>query len=143
MSSDTQLTKTSTESFSAGAMASELKDKIRLDVAKLMPDEQWEQLLREEIQVFLRSSSRKNTYGDTIHQPSALRRIVDEVLRERTKVCVSEMLSTDEWAGFWDGQKRTAGKEIERIAKEAGPDIVKGLIGDAISSMVDSMKHRL
>jgi len=130
--------------FDPRALAEQLRDKIRVDMATLMPDEMWEALLKKEMETFFEKQTTTDYHGRrTVDRPSVFHEIVTEIMREETKKRVRDMLNKPEWDGFWDGQEQRAGEKIEELIKKNAGAILASVLSESISSVVGQMRHNL
>jgi hypothetical protein len=127
--------------FNPAALAGQLRDKIRVDMATLMPDEMWQEFLKAEIERFFLPTQEQDTYHThrTVEKPPEFRAIVNEAMREETKKRVIEMLNTEEWRGFWDGQTQKAGKKVEELIKENASVILSAVLSESMQNVVNAM----
>lgn len=132
---------TPTDTFDSADLASQLRDKIRLDVAKLMPEETWTKLLQSEIDKFF--AERKSTYyRDRNAGPSPFAELVEAVMREESRARVKALLEGEEWKGFWDGEKEHMGAEIRRMITDKAGEIVANVLGSAMQSAVNNLRSQ-
>lgn len=131
--------------FDSGALADQLRDKIRVDMAELMPPEVWRNLLKSEIEAFFEPRKITDYHGRPTGktEPSVFRTVVESVIKDEAKKHLVDMLQQPEWAGFWEGHRHLAGIKIRDLIREAAPDIVAALLGDAIQRAVDQMQYTL
>lgn len=124
--------------FDPGKLAEQLRDKIRIDMAKLMPDAMWEGLLKKEADKFFAEETERRSYGK-LQVITDFGRVVNEVLEEETKRRVKEMLSSSEWAGYWGGQGEVAGERIKELVLENSSQILASLLANSIQGVVSQM----
>ena len=140
----TGLATTSPVRIDAASLAEQLKDKIRLDLAELMPEEVWQKLVQEQIHSFLTEEPPSNHWEERNKKnPPLLRKIVHDVLGQIAREKVKEMLATPEWEGFWDGERKMAGVHIETLIKENASEILFGLLQQSFQGVVSQMKEQM
>lgn len=125
--------------FDSAGYVDKVRDKIKQSLIDVIPDEQWNAMLKAEIEAFFKSKPTPAHYGGG-EQPSEFRRIVMSVIEEETKKRVHDMLSSPEWTSYWDGNKQKAGEEIARLARENGAMILAKWLESAIAQVVDSIR---
>jgi len=131
--------------FDPKALSNQLKDKIHVDIASLMPDEMWQELLQGEINAFLTERKVRHGYHNQNEriEPSRLSTIVESILTAMTKERVKALLSSKEWAGFWDGQGEKAGVEIKKLVVENADKILANVLQSSIQAAVQQMQYNL
>lgn len=129
--------------FDPAGLAEQLRDKIRVDMATLMPDEMWQELLEKEVKTFFQSREDRQYGGRPKILASVFHGIVIDVLREETRGRVKEMLNSKEWVGFWENSKLTAGEEIKELITKNAPEILSALLANSLQGAVQSMRDNL
>ncbi len=125
--------------FDPATYVDKVRDKIKQSLIDVIPDEQWNAMLRAEISGFF--ENRVTTrYGEQTTHPSEFRRIAAVVIEEETKRRVREMLSGPEWASYWDGTRQQAGEEIAKIARENGAAILAKWLEAAIGQVISNIR---
>jgi hypothetical protein len=131
--------------FDPKALGDQLKDKIHVDIASLMPDEMWAELLQGEINSFLTKRTERHGYNNQNERvvPSRLSTIVESILTEMTKAKVKELLSGPDWVSFWDGTEQKAGAEIKKLVVENADKILGNVLQSSIQAAVEQMQYNL
>lgn len=125
--------------FDPAAYVDKVRDKIKQSLVDVIPDDQWNAMLRAEIEGFFKSKTFLH-YGEQKEQPSEFRRIVLGVLEEEVKKRVRDMLAGPDWASYWDGTRQQAGEEIARLARENGAMILAKWLESAIAQVIDGIR---
>lgn len=126
--------------FDPTTYVEKVRDKIKQSLIDVIPDEQWNAMLKAEIEGFFKSKTTSSHYGEQRELPSEFRRIVLGVLEEEVKRRVREMLAGPDWQSYWDGNKQKAGEEIARLARENGAAIVAKWLEAAIGQVISSIQ---
>lgn len=127
--------------FDPAAYVDKVRDRIKQSLVDVIPDEQWNVMLKAEISAFFESKTERSAHGhETRELPSEFRRIVKGVVEEDTKRRVREMLSGPDWTSYWDGTKQQVGEEIARIARENGAAILAKWLEAAIGQVISSIR---
>lgn len=127
--------------FDPTSYVNKVRDKIKQSLIDVIPDDQWNTMLKAEISAFF--ENRVSSYmGQQTQHPSEFRRIVGAVLEEETKKRVKELLTGPEWMAYWDGTKMNVGKEIGRIAAENGSAILAKWLEAAIAQVIDGLRFQ-
>lgn len=128
--------------FDPTSYVDKIRDKIKQSLVDVIPDEQWNQMLRAEIAGFFENSTVRNAYGAEVSRPSEFRRIVQMVLEEETKRRVRDILAGPAWETYWNGTERQVGEEVGRIARENGPAIMSQWFATMIGQMIESIRFQ-
>jgi hypothetical protein len=127
--------------FDPATYVDKVRDKIKQSLVDVIPDEQWNAMLKAEISSFFESRKERSTYNHEVREyPSEFRRIVNSVVEEETKRRIRDMLATPEWSSYWDGTKHKAGEEIARIAQESGQEILAKWLEAAIGQVISNIR---
>lgn len=127
--------------FDPTTYVDKVRDKIKQSLVDVIPDEQWDAMLRVEIEAFF-ATKVTSQYGEQREQPSEFRRIVTGVIAEETKKRVQAVLNGPEWTAYWDGTKMKIGDEIGRIARENGAAILAKWLEGAIAQVIEGIRFQ-
>lgn len=123
--------------FEPANYVEKLRDKMKSAICDIIPDEQWDAMLKAEIDGFFKERVQKDHWGNQDKViPSSFHQAIEQVLSDECKNRVSEMLKSPEWTGYWDGQKQIAGAKIEEMVREQGVEILNRWLGAAIQQVV-------
>jgi len=125
--------------FDPASYVDKVRDKIKQSLIDVIPDDQWNVMLKTEIETFFKTKTFSH-YGEQREQPSEFRRIVASVIEDETKKRVRDMLNSPEWSSYWDGTKQQAGEEIARIARENGAAILAKWLEAAIGQVISNIR---
>ena len=128
--------------FDPTTYVDKVRDRIKQSLIDVIPDAQWDALLRAEIDAFFVKTKTASQYGEQREQPSEFHRIVTGVIAEETKKRVQAALNGPEWTAYWDGTKMKIGDEIGRIARENGAAILAKWLEAAFAQVVDGIRFQ-
>lgn len=127
--------------FDPATYVDKVRDKVKQSLIDVIPDEQWNAMLKAEISSFFENKRERLSYSHEVREtPSEFHKIVKAVVEEETKKRVRDMLSTPEWSSYWDGTKQQAGEEIARIARENGAAILAKWLEAAIGQVISGIR---
>ena len=127
--------------FDPSTYVDKVRDKIKQSLIDVIPDDQWNTMLKTEISSFFEHRTERDRWGgNETTIKSEFHRLVKVVLEEETKKRIREMLAGDEWSGYWDGTKQQAGEEIARIARENGAAILAKWLEAAIGQVISGIR---
>jgi hypothetical protein len=124
--------------FDPNAYVDKIREKIKASLIDVIPDDQWNTMLRAEITQFF--ESKRPAYHGGPAQPSEFHRVVMSVIEDETKTRVKELLNSPEWTSHWDGTKMQAADEIARLVRENSAAIMAKWLEAAITQVVDRMR---
>lgn len=107
-----------------------LKDRIRLEFASMIPDEQFAAMVRSVINDFLKEKES----GWQRDRKSDFDQVVIGALTEATKEEATKFLQSSDWRGKWDPSLNRNGvsEAIAKILEEKGTTILNAWIGQSI-----------
>jgi len=126
--------------FDPSNYVEKLREKMKSAICDIIPDEQWDAMLKSEIDSFFKERTEKDRWGNNERTiQSAFRQAIEQVLTDECKTRIGAMLSLPEWAGYWDGQKTIAGAKIEEMVQRCGVDILNRWLSVAIQQVVSQI----
>jgi hypothetical protein len=110
--------------FDPAQFASQLKDKIRLDIAQFLPEDEWKRLIEAEVKGFLEGRWEKEDYyrDRQRYYPSGLRLAVLAVMEAETTRFVKEYM----------GQYQNYGGQVANKVDEVIAQNIEGLVRAAL-----------
>jgi hypothetical protein len=91
------------EAFNMDNAAKALRAKLQNAFVELIPEEQWEALLKEEFEKFLKPYTEKSQYGRSYDKevPSKLSQVCNEILTNMFKERLKHELASPDWFEPW------------------------------------------
>jgi hypothetical protein len=126
--------------FDPATYVDKVRDKIKQSLIDVIPDEQWNAMLKAEISGFFEHRTNRDQWGGTTTTMSEFHRIAKLVLEEETKKRLRDMLNGPDWTSYWDGNKQQAGEEIAKLARDNGAAILAKWLESAISQVISSIR---
>lgn len=127
--------------FNPNDLAEQLRAKIRVELADLMPKEVWDKLLSTEIDKFLNDQKPNVSYQGRAKIPSGLSQVVQEELGTMMREKIRDLLKTQEWAGYWDSQNQVIGTKVEELIIKNAPNIIQKLLENAIQEVIKNLQY--
>lgn len=127
--------------FDPASYIDKLRDKMKQSMIDIIPDEQWDLMLKSEIDAFFTDKVERGSYSQPDRKvPSAFKQAAQKVLEEECKKRVAAMLQEPEWAGYWSGQKTIAGTKIGEMVQAHGAQIMTKWIEAAVQQVVSDIR---
>ena len=119
--------------FNANDVMQSVKDKIKASFVGLIPDEQWEAMVKKEIDEFINPQKNNNSWNNNYY-PSGFSKIAKELLDNYAREKISEMLRKDEVLNNALGDDGKLRKEYMELIANSIPNLFVNLL---TNSMVD------
>lgn len=116
-----------------------LKERIRLEFASMIPDQQFAAMVRSVIDDFLKIKES----GYQRDRKSDFDSVVISELTEATKMEVKKFLASSSWQGKWDPllNRNGVSEAIGNILQEKGTLILNAWIGQAIQEVIRQLQY--
>lgn len=116
-----------------------LRDKMKQSMIDLIPEEQWNTMLKAELDSFFSDKTDRNAYSyNTV--PSELKQVIRKILNEEIQKKVRDMLHSPQWEAEWKNNEMVAGEKIMALMKEHGASILNAWLAGAIQQVVTNMR---
>lgn len=118
--------------------AEKLREKIKLGFAELIPDEQWNEMIKAEFKKFLEPRTVRTQYGPDRIEPSGFSSICQDVLQK----IVRERLEaeTNTWKS-WDATlSATVHEWMEKNGATIAQEFLKNLLSGALQQFANTMQ---
>lgn len=86
--------------FDPSATINAIRDRIRGAMLDIIPDEQWDALIKAEMHAFMNDTVEKRSYGESVTRPAGFKIIVREMLEEDAKKRLTAVLTLVERISF-------------------------------------------
>lgn len=130
-----------------------IQERIRGMVVDLIPEEQWNTLVEQQVEYFFRDPPTRQDYGKTVrgHGPLVLKELIQEEVESRLRVLVKEELDKPQWRGNiqWmdNAEIHSPGSAVNAFLKQNLSEIVSLAIGHLVSGTaqmaVDTIQTKL
>ena len=105
-----------------------IKERIKLIVGELIPEETYNQLVTAAVDEFTKID---------------LPKLVKAELTEKYKTLIRESMSGPEWQIGWDGNRQTASEAVKKIIIASAPDILASMMGFVAEQTVMSLRNQV
>lgn len=128
------------QKFDPSTLMQGVKDRIKSEFVSLIPDEQWQQMIKSEVDKFFKET--ETGYSNRTYA-SEFGILVRNLLTEEAKKRMAEYFSSQEFAGKWQNGQQAASKEIERMFIENSGAILANMFGGMFQMQLDNFRMSL
>lgn len=124
----------SNEVATLSGFADKVKEKIKKDFAGMIPDEAWDQLVKDAVQSFIKND---------------LQALVKAELTVELKKRMAAHFCSPQWEGEWDSNAnggngaKKASEEMSKILAANIPAVIEALLGNAMQSVKEQIRYNL
>jgi hypothetical protein len=129
----------SVEKYDPSRLMEMVRDRIRATYVSLIPEEQWTQLVKKEIESFF-TEKETNEYS-RVDYISSFRRVVYLELEKKAKEVVADFLKSIS-NNDWNGVGPTPGEFVKKFFAEKSSEILLGVMGSMIQSAINNASIR-
>lgn len=126
------------EKFDPSTLMQGVKDRIKATFVSLIPDDQWDQMVKKEVDDFFRES---NSGYDNRRYTSEFKIVVWKVLEEEAKIKIKGVLANPEFQTTYNGNKQELSKTIQDAIVAKAPEIFMQAIQGSIAYAVQQMRY--
>jgi hypothetical protein len=128
-------------------IAEALKDRIRLELLDVIPQDTWKAMLLAETKAFLEGPPvRNDAYynGQSRQTTSGFQDIVRHALENELKKRMAEYFGTPEWRMVWDSttNQMVPGAMLQKAISDAAPGLMQAFFTSAATDIVTAMIGR-
>lgn len=126
------------EKFDPAKLMQGVRDRVKATFVSLIPDDQWEQMIKTECDKFFQITER-DWRGD---RPciSDFQMVVNSALREITEIKVKEELKKYE-STIWDGSNIKINDELKKLLIESAPELFAKIMGSRVQEVINNMQQ--
>lgn len=126
------------EKIDLNSAAQQLRDKIKLAFVEVLPDEQWEAMIRQEIHKFVTKPPRERWSNED--RPSQFSNLAQDVLKEHIQERLRKTLNDPGWRGWPDNVLLSAyvGEWLEGNKEQIVELMVKSTMGAALQAAINT-----
>lgn len=136
------------EAFNMADAAEALKTKLKNAFVEMIPEEQWEKLLKDEFDKFVNPRKVKDQYSREWKEvPSGLSELCQEILRDMAKDKLKEELKDPKWSTHWgyDENQSIISCAIKEYLEDHQEELVRVAVrefmGSTFQNLIDQMKR--
>lgn len=126
------------QKFDPATLMQGVKDRIKATFISLIPDEQWDQMVKKEIDAYFHSSPQ----GYRNDMTSNFSLTVRDVLQKEVYKRVESILNSPEFRLEWTGNKQTLPEFIRSELVAKAPEIFIASIDQMITNVILNMRNK-
>jgi hypothetical protein len=125
-------------------LAELVRDKVKMALVDIVPQEQWDRVIKAEWDSFFKERTVPGQYGRSAEKkPSLFTEMVHEAIRKQLHKKIQEQVET-ETAGMWPGNTpEHDGPLVAEIVKECAPHIFQAFARDVMMNVVQNVRTAL
>jgi hypothetical protein len=129
--------------FDSSVIARKLRDRIRVGLMELIPDEQWDALIKSEVEAFTKPE-RLDQWGRPV-QPSrsSLQHMIRDELNQEAKARIKATLEDEDFKREYLDGRYVIGQAVKKIANELAPTILTGFVESIVESALSRVRNSL
>jgi len=119
------------EKFDPSQLMQGVKDRIKAEFVGLIPEEQWQEMVKREVDIFFKERDRG--YHSKNHQ-SDFGQLVHNLLRDEVTERINTYLKGEEFETVWTGPgTATVSKAVKEIIIENSGEMLANMVGGMVS----------
>jgi hypothetical protein len=127
------------QKFDPSTLMQGVKDRIKATFVSLIPDDQWDQMVKKEVDDFFKSI---DTSYNSKNYRSAFGDVVRGELEKYVKEKISETLKHPDFDTLWTNNGYNVSEDIKTRLINAAPQIFAATIENAMSTVIMNLKNR-
>jgi hypothetical protein len=128
------------QKFDPSTLMQGVKDRIKATFISLIPDDQWDQMVQKEIDLFFQPKERRNS----IERISDFSDLVQKELLEECKKRLITYLASEEFNAVWKNNGQSATSEaVKKMIVENSGEIMMSAFGGMFTHMLHNFRQSL
>lgn len=121
-----------------------VKDRIKATFVGMIPDEQWEEMIKKECDDFLNGRVNNSWGANNKRYFPEFKAVVQEELQNECRKRMKEYLDSPEFEVKWSEYGKTAcSKAVENMIVENSGIMLVNMFGNVFSSMLERFKYNI
>lgn len=127
--------------YDPNAAVEAIRTKIRGAMLDVIPDEQWNAMIKAEMASFMSDRVERSQWGHETRYEAGFKKIVRELLEQNASERVKALLETPEWRANWGSGDEETGDAIRKYITENAGKILERWVGSAVQQVVNQMAY--
>ncbi len=127
------------EKFDPSTLMDGVKNRIKATFVSLIPDDQWEVMVKKTADDFFTQKDR-SYYNNKTYQ-SDFDIVIRQVLEEKAKETIKEMLNSPKYQTMWDANRVILSDELNKQLVEAAPQMMANIMANMVQNVLSSLRH--
>lgn len=124
------------EKFDPSKLMDGVKDRIKATFVSLIPDDQWEIMVKKEIDEFFREYN-----SGTQKRSSDFQKLVFEALETKVKETIAKVFGEYTAGGYWATNERIVNEKIQNLISEHSGLILSSILGQHIETFLQQLRN--
>ncbi len=126
------------EKFDPSKLMDGVRDRIKATFISLIPDAQWEQLVKTECEKYFKIENNYSSYRDNSLFGQEVQRLLAEEVKTRVKDYLSKEWATTYWNG---GGVETLNENLKKLLIDKSGEVLIGTLGTMLQNTINQMKN--
>lgn len=132
------------EKFDPNTLADRLRQRIKDSIADLIPQEQWDVMLKKELEGFFNAKIDGRSWSSDGHlTPSVFSSAVRDVIGDTLKIQLKAFFDQPDYQPMWKNGFFDPSSAIKKMAIECAGPIMENFISQAMQMFVQDVRSRL
>lgn len=131
------------EKFDPSKLMDGVKDRIKATFISLIPDDQWEIMVKKEIDKFFELRDTNNYSNSQDRWKSDFGNLVRNEVHEYCKNKLAEYLKQPEFNESWKGNEARVSEYIKKFMIENSGELMMNMFGGLFQSAISSLKSQM
>ena len=129
--------------FDPATFTDKIRDRIKSAFVDLIPDDQWNEMVKQEIDGFVNGRLHTSGYHRGERDYPGLKAAIHEALTKAAKERIAAVIASEEWGGGTDARAKTINDGVARLISENASAILMNVLGNTFASVVQGMTWQL
>lgn len=129
------------EKFDPSQLMNGVRNRIKATFVSLIPDEQWEKMIKKEADNFFASREKPTYYDRDKSGKSEFQLVCIDVMNEVAKIKIGEYLEQYK-NEIWNGNELVANEKLKQLLIEYAPQILASMMANKCQQVINEMKNR-
>lgn len=137
---------TQIEPYNPQAIMQGVKDRIKATFVNLIPDEQWEEMVKKEVDDFFLATktTEENSWGNKYQKHSTFGKMVEYELQAECKKRLMDYLASPDFEQKWENNGQVIMSEtVKNMVIENSGAIIANFFGNMLSTAFSSLRYQI
>jgi hypothetical protein len=136
------MTNKSIEPFKPTDYVEAVRAKIRTAIFEAVPSEQWDAMIKVEIEAFMKPKVERHQYnGSEKTIPSGFSQLCQQILTEQVKARINTAMTKEGWDRVWDESGLGTSAKLEEFLHKHAGAVLNSWLGNVIQNIVEQIRN--